>query len=88
MPARRRRSLGRYASLRFRLWDAKVKGDVYAEIMKTVKPIALERFARYQPTHVHLINTVRDVINKFGFDYGIMQEYVWYAQELWYAVQR
>lgn|GEM_PF-4917299 len=86
---RRRKSVvTRTVSQRIRKWDAKVRGDVYAEIMKTVKPIALERFSRYQPIHDYLINVVRSVINQYGIDYGIMQEYVWYAQGLWYLTQK
>ncbi len=86
---RRRKSVvTRTVSQRIRKWDAKVRGDVYAEIMKTVKPIALERFSRYQPIHDYLINVVRNVINQYGIDYGIMQEYVWYAQGLWYLTQK
>lgn len=86
---RKRRSLAyRTASQRVRKWDAKVKGDVYAMILEDVKPLALERFAPYQVTHEWLISLVKNIIGKYGFDHQITQEYMWYAQRLWYLTQR
>jgi len=73
---------------RVKKWDAKVDGATYAQMLEKVKPIALERFASYQPVHRYLIDLVRDVINSFGVDYGVMQEYMWYVQKLWYLTQR
>jgi len=87
MPARRRRSLGRYASLRFRLWDAKVKGDVYATQLKAVKPVVLDRVAHYQVIHEYLISLVRNIVGQYGVEGALVQEYMWYAQKLWKFTQ-
>jgi len=85
---RRKTVITRTVGQRIKKWDAKVKGDIYAQIMKDVKPLALERFARYQPIHTYLIDVVRNVINQIGVGYEVTQEYMWYAQGLWYLIHR
>jgi len=83
MPARRRRTASRSPSQRFRMWDAKVKGDVYATQLKAVKPIVLDRVATYQATHEYLISMVRNIVGQSGDEGALIHEYLWYAQKLW-----
>jgi len=83
MPARRRRTASRSPSQRFRMWDAKVKGDVYATQLKAVKPIVLDRVATYQATHEYLISMVRNIVGQYGDEGALIHEYLWYAQKLW-----
>ncbi|RLC73338.1 MAG: hypothetical protein DRI26_01070 [Chloroflexi bacterium] len=64
-----------------------MRGDVYTLILNAVKPLALEKFGMYQAVHEYLISLVKDVIAKHGVDYAITQEYMWYAQRLWYLTQ-
>lgn len=87
MAKKRRRTLSRDPIQRFRMWDAKVKGDVYAIQLETVKPLVRDRVLEYQVTHEYLIRLVRDVLAKYGKDFQIMQEYMWYASKLWRLTQ-
>jgi len=88
MPARRRRSLVRDPVLRTKMWEAKVKGDVYAQQLEAVKPLALPAVAGYQATHEHLIATVKHVLAALGTEQSLLQEYMWYAEKLWkYTLQ-
>ncbi|MEM2196406.1 MAG: hypothetical protein QW290_04945 [Sulfolobales archaeon] len=83
MPARRRRTLSRSPVQRAKLWDVKMKPDVYAEYLNATKPLALPSIASYQATHEHLISTVREILSKNPSEYPVMHEYMWYAEKLW-----
>jgi len=69
------------------MWDAKVKGDIYAIQLSDVKPLALPRVMEYQVTHEHLISLVRHTVGKFGIEGHLIHEYMWYAQKLWKLAQ-
>jgi len=69
------------------MWDAKVKGDIYATQLKAVKPIVLDRVAGYQATHEYLISLVRNVVGQYGTEGALVHEYMWYAQKLWKLTQ-
>lgn len=62
--------------------------DLYPEILKSTKPLAIDRVARYQYTHELLIDKVKQSLASFPEDYAITQEYMWFAQRLWGALQR
>jgi len=83
VPAKRRRTLSRSALQRTRMWDAKVKGDIYAVQLSDVKPLVLPHVMQYQVTHESLISLVRHTIGKFGVEGHLIHEYMWYAQKLW-----
>jgi hypothetical protein len=87
VPARRRRSLSRSSTERTRLWNAKVKGDIYAQQLLAVKDMALEKVAGYQATHEYLISIVKLATSKFGAEGQLVQEYMWYAEKLWKLIQ-
>jgi len=87
MPAKRRSTLSRSAFQRTRMWDAKVKGDIYAAQLADVKPLALTRVTEYQLTHEHLISLVRQTVGRFGIEGSLIHEYMWYAQKLWRLTQ-
>ena len=87
MAKKRRRTLSRDPIQRFRMWDAKVKGDIYATQLEAIKPLARDRVLEYQVTHEYLIRLVREVLAKYGKDFQIMQEYMWYASKLWRLTQ-
>jgi len=88
MPARRRRSLVRDPVLRTMMWEAKVKGDIYAQQLEAVKPFALPAVAGYQATHERLISTVKSVLAALGTEQSLVQEYMWYAEKLWKYTQQ
>lgn len=82
MPARRRGMLSRSPIERVQMWDAKVRGDVYAEQLSATKPLALPKVASYMATHEHLISVVKSVVGRFGTEASRTQEYMWYAEKL------
>jgi len=87
MPARRRRVLSRTSADRFMMWDAKVRGDVYAVQLEAVKPLARPRVAAYQAVHEQLISLVKEVLTGLRIDVSLVQEYMWYAEKLWKLTQ-
>jgi hypothetical protein len=88
MPARRRRSLVRDPVLRTQMWEAKVKGDIYAQQLEAVKPLALPAVASYQATHEYLISVVKGVLSALGTEQSLVQEYMWYAEKMWKYTQQ
>lgn len=82
MPARRRSTLSRSPIERAQMWDAKVRGDVYATQLSATKPLALPKVASYMATHEHLISVVKSVVGRFGTEASRTQEYMWYAEKL------
>lgn len=83
MAKKRRRTLSRDPIQRFKMWDAKVKGDIYAMQLEAVKPLARDKVLEYQVIHEWLIRIVRDILSRYGKDFQIMQEYMWFAEKLW-----
>jgi hypothetical protein len=65
------------------MWDAKMRGDVYAETLHRVKEIGLPRLQAYQAVHETMIENVKNVLQNFGYEANLLQEYMWYAQKLW-----
>ena len=88
MTRRRRRVSTRTAISRFKMWDAKLNPDVVAEHLRNVKAKAREYVMSYQATHEYLIATVKEIIARYGKDYGILQEYMWYAEKMWRLVMQ
>lgn len=84
----RRRSYLSTPSQRTRLWDRKMRGDVYAEYLKATKPMALEKVGYYQAAYQHVLETVRQILWREGVEAHLLQEYMWYALELWQLTQR
>jgi hypothetical protein len=74
--------------LRTKMWEAKVKGDIYAQQLEAVKPLALPAVAGYQATHEHLISVVKGVLAALGTEQSLLQEYMWYAEKLWKYTQQ
>lgn len=82
MPARRRQTLSRSPTQRFKMWNAKMDGETYRVQLAAVKPLAQPKMASYMATHEFLISLVRNIIAKTGDNPSIMQEYMWYAEKL------
>lgn len=82
MPARRRRTLSRSPIERAMLWDAKMRGDVYATQLSATKSLALPKIASYMTTHEYLISIVKNVTSQMSAESSRTQEYMWYAQKM------
>jgi len=78
----------RDAAQRLKMWDRKMRGDVYAMILAAVKDIALEKMQYYQVVHEYLIDLVKRIVGRYGIEPHLVHEYMWYAQHLWYLTQR
>jgi len=88
MPARRRRSYVRSPYLRLKMWDAKMKGDIYEIQLEAVKPLALPIVGSYQATHELLISRVKEILSRLNSEPSLLQEYMWYAEKMWKLTQR
>jgi len=82
MPARRRRTLSRSPIERVQMWNAKMKGDIYATQLSATKPLALPKVTSYMVTHEYLISIVKNIAEKFETEASRTQEYMWYAEKL------
>jgi hypothetical protein len=87
MPARRRAGHPRTASKRLAMWDAKMDGDVYAQTLSKVKPLAREGEVAYQAEFDRLLNIVKRALEDTP-EYSSVQAYMWYAEKLWSLTQR
>jgi hypothetical protein len=83
MPPRRRRTLDRNPINRIQMWDAKMKGDIYAIQLTATKPLALPKVASYQTTHEQLISIVKQALSNYPSEIPILQEYMWFAEKIW-----
>jgi len=88
MGRRRRRSIDQSPVGRIRMWDVKMRGDVIGEVIDNVKPLARERVVEYQVQFSNLLNIVRRVLERYPSEYGKTQQYVSFAERLWYVLQR
>ncbi|MEM2260005.1 MAG: hypothetical protein QXY65_02945 [Candidatus Methanomethylicaceae archaeon] len=88
MPARRRRSFAGKPSDRIELWDKKMSGDIYAKLLPSLKEISKDRVANYQYVFNQLLDIVKTITSKYGTEGQRVQEYMWYAEELWRATQQ
>jgi len=87
MARKRRYTMSRNPFLRAKLWEAKMKPDIYKQQFEAVKDMALERVLDYQVLQEYLIKLVRGILAKYGKDTYIMQEYMWFAEKLWRLTQ-
>lgn len=87
MPPRRRASLSRSPILRTMMWDSKMTPETYSKQLKATKPLALPKVAEYQSVHEYLISIVKSIASRYN-EHSITQEYMWYAQGIWKALQK
>lgn len=78
----------RQASHRVERWDKKMDASVYAVYLERTKDLARREFAAYQVKHERLLSIVRSAIEKYPSEYPRLHAYVWYAQGVWYAVNK
>lgn len=88
MPKRRRRSYLSLPTQRAKLWNAKMRGDVYAQYLEATKVDALAKMQSYQVTYQHILEMVKSILWHRGVETHLVQEYMWYALELWQLTQR
>ena len=69
------------------MWDAKMSSDTYARQLEATKPLALPKVVEYQSVHEYLISIVKSITSRYN-EHAITQEYMWYAQGLWKALQK
>lgn len=70
------------------MWDAKMRGDIYAAILERTKDLGLEKMQFYQAAYQHVLDTVREILAERGVETHLLQEYMWYALALWRLTQR
>jgi len=80
--------LKRRASQRSRKWYKKVDPVTYARILSQVKDLAYQDFSEYQPIHEEIIRIVKGTLENYPTEYPLTHGYVWYAQGIWYAVNK
>jgi len=73
---------------RAKMWDRKMSGEVYAAYLEAVKEDASLRMMGYQASYQHVLDTVREVLQGYGSEAFLLQEYMWYALKLWSLTQR
>ena len=88
MSRKRRRTIDRNPFHRVMLWDRKLEPETYAIYLTRVKDLAREKFEYYQVVHEFLIKLVREVLSHYPEESHRMHAYMWYAQGLWYIIQR
>jgi len=88
MPGKRRRSAITSPTFRTRMWDLKMRGDIYPEILERTKPLGLEKMQFYQSAYQHVLDTVREILASHAVETHLLQEYMWYALALWRLTQR
>lgn len=86
MAKKRRRSLVSSPTQRFRMWDAKVEPESYREYLTSVKDFAREKMMAYQADYQNVLNIVKSIVNKYGIETHLIQEYMWYALKLYKLV--
>jgi len=88
MTRRRRRSIVQSPIQRAKMWDRKMSPSVIATYLEATKQMALERVQQYQAVYQHIVDTVKQILWTLGTETHLVQEYVWYALELWQNVQK
>ena len=88
MPKRRRRSYYSSPVQRAKLWDKKMRGDVYTQYLEATKAQALAKVQSYQATYQHILEMVKQILWYRGIETHLVQEYMWYALELWQLTQK
>ena len=82
-----RRIRSRDAVTRYRKWDAKVRGDVYAEILESVKPLALPRVQQYQHDHEWILRIVQEEVGRLGVELANQHEYQNFALQIYRLIR-
>ena len=88
MPKRRRHSVVQSPTQRVRMWDAKMSPSAVAAYLESTKPLGLEKQLFYQSAYQHVVDTVKQILWARGVETHLVQEYTWYALELWQLTQR
>lgn len=73
---------------RAKLWEKKMRGDMYTLILDAVKPLAAPKVQMYQAAYQHIVDTVKAIAGARGESPALTHEYIWYALELWQLTQR
>ena len=84
----RRRSNIQSPTHRIRMWDAKMRGDIYPQILSRTKAFGLEKMSEYQVAYQHILDLVREILGARGVESHLQQEYIWYTLEIWRLTQR